>query len=99
MGKWVLFCVFWWQPRLLLRNPQARLEVFQSRHESNLLGTQCPNVTVPQGDALSVEPLKQWHDNPPATHELLAQLTDCGRSVIPPVVADLDRHFVFSFRS
>ena len=58
----------------------------------NLIGAKRPSVTVPHRNAVAVEPLKQWHNDPSAASDLLPQLTNRRRSVVPNVLADQFGH-------
>jgi hypothetical protein len=56
------------------------------------LGAKRPGVTVPQGDAVAVEPLKQRNDDPPAAAEFLAKLTYGCRSPGLNILIDYFSH-------
>jgi hypothetical protein len=76
------------------RRPFRRKNIY-----GNLFGTKCPNVTISHRDAVAVESLKYWHDDPSAAAHFLAQLTNRRRSVLPDALADQFTHALQTLRS
>ena len=65
----------------------------------SLFGAKCPSVTVPHRDAVAVESLEQWHDDPSAASHLLANLTNGRTSIVPNELADQVGHALQTLRS